>query len=182
MIFRYIILHGGSVVIEPRMAQICLQTPDVFNFKEPEEWPHWKRRFEQFRVALGLKREDAEKQVSTLLYCLGEEAEAVLASTNITDEEWKVYDTVLKKLDDFFKVRGIVIFEQARFNRRNQVQGETAEHIMALYALADNCEYGAMKEELIRDKLVVGIQDDVVSKKLQFISDLTLEKAKKEIR
>ena len=70
---------------EPRMAQIRLQTPDSFNFKEPEEWPRWKRRFEQFQVALGLKGEDAEKQVSTLLYCLGEEAEAVLASTNITD-------------------------------------------------------------------------------------------------
>ena len=39
-----------------------------------------------------------------------------------------------------------------------------------------------MKEELIRDKLVVGIQDDTVSKKLQLISDLTLEQAKKEIR
>ena len=117
IIFRYIILHGGSVVIKPRMAQIRLQTPDAFNFKEPEEWPRWKRRFEQFRVASGLKGEDAEKQVSTLLYCLGEEAEAVLASTNITDEERKVYDTVLKKFDDFFKVRKNVIFERARFNR-----------------------------------------------------------------
>ena len=65
----------------------------------------------------------------------------------------------------------------------NQLQGEMAEqYIMALYALANNCEYGTMKEELIRDKLVVGIHDDALSKKLQLMSDLTLEKAKKEIR
>ena len=53
---------------------------------------------------------------------------------------------------------------------------------MALYALADNCEYGTMKEELIRDRLVVGILDDALSKKLQLMSDLTLEKAKKEVQ
>lgn len=41
----------------------------------------------------------------TLLYCLGEEAEAVLTSTNVEDEERKVYNSVIKKVDDFFKVR-----------------------------------------------------------------------------
>ena len=132
------------------MAQIRLQPPNAFNFREPEEWPRWKRRFEQFRVASGLKGEDPEKQVSTLLYCLGEEAEAVLESTNIKDEERKVYDTVLKKFDDFFKACKNVIYERACFNHQNQLQGETAEqYIMALYTLADNCEYGTMKEELI---------------------------------
>ena len=165
------------------MAQIRLQPPNRFNFREPEEWPRWKRRFEQFRVASGLKTEDPEKQVSTLLYCLGEEAEAVLESTNINDDERKVYDTVLKKFDDFFRIRKNVIYERACFNCRNQLQGETAEqYIMALYALADNCDYGTMKEELIRDRLVVGIVNDELSRKLQLMSALTLEMAKKEIR
>lgn len=90
---------------------------------------------------------------------------------------------VLKKFNHFFKIRKNIIYECARFNHRNQLQGETAEqYIMALYALADNCEYGTMKEELIRDRLVVGILDDALSKKLQLMSDLTLEKAKKEVR
>ena len=39
-----------------------------------------------------------------------------------------------------------------------------------------------MKEELIRDKLVVGIKDTVLTKCLQLDPDLTLEKAKKEVR
>ena len=47
----------------------------------------------------------------------------------------------------FFKIRKNVIYECARFNCRNQLQGETAKQsIMALYSLADNCEYGTMKE------------------------------------
>ena len=86
---------------------------------------------------------------------------------------------MVEKLDDFFKVRKNVIYERARFNRRNQRQGETAEqYIMALYELVENCEYGTMKDEMIRDRLVVGIQDDALSQKLQMDSSLTLETAK----
>lgn len=109
------------------MANIRLQPPDPFNFRCPDEWPRWKRRFEQFRSASGLAQEDQLRQVSTLLYCLGEEAEDVLTSTNITAEERANYASVLAKFDDFFQVRKNVIFERARFNRRNQLEGESAE-------------------------------------------------------
>ena len=101
------------------MAQIRLQPPVPFNFKQPDDWSRWKCRFEQFRLASGLDTDPAVKQVSTLLYCMGEEADVVLASTNITEEAKKVYETVCGKFDDFFKVLRNVIFERARFNRRN---------------------------------------------------------------
>ena len=51
------------------------------------------------------------------------------------------------------------------------------EYIVALYDLAENCDYGAMKEEMIRDCLV-GIQDSALSQKLQLDDKLTLETAK----
>ena len=63
-----------------------LQTPVPFLFNSPDEWPKWKRRFEQYHIALGLAKEDDERQVSTLLYFLGEEADDVLTSMNITAE------------------------------------------------------------------------------------------------
>ncbi len=97
------------------------------------------------------------RQISSLLYCLGEEASDVLASTNITEEDRKKFDVVLKKFDELFRVRHNVIFESARFNQRNQLPGESAEkYISELYHLAENCKYGAMKDELIRNRLVVG--------------------------
>ena len=150
------------------MAQLRLEPPEPFNFRNPDDWPRWKRRFEQFRVASGLASDDAVKQVNTLLYCLGEEAEGVLTSTNATADERKVYDTVVGKFDAFFKVRRNVIFERARFNRRNQLDGETAEqYIMELYRLAESCDYGDLKDEMIRDRLVVGIRDAVLSQQLR---------------
>ena len=123
------------------------------------------------------------KQVNTLLYCVGEEAEAVLTSTNATEEDREVYDTVVAKFDAFFKVRRNVIFERARFNRRSQLVGESAEQfIMELYTLAEHCNYGDMTDEMIRDRLVVGIQDAALSQLLQLDAELTLEKAKKRVR
>lgn len=161
------------------MAQLRLEPPAPFNFRTPDDWPRWKRRFEQFRVASGLVNDDAVKQVNTLLYCVGEEAEAVLTSTNVTEEERKVYDTVVEKFDAFFRVRRNVIFERARFNRRSQLAGESAEQfIMELYTLAKNCNYGEMMDEMIQDWLVVGIQDTALSQLMQLDADLSLKKAK----
>ena len=129
-----------------------LQAPASFTFNSPDEWPKWKRRFEQYQVASGLDKEEDERQVSTLLYCLGEEADDVLTSTNITPENRKKFADAIQKFDEFFKVRKNVIFERARFNQRSQGESETAEQfITSLYSLAEDCEFGVLKEQLIRD-------------------------------
>ena len=168
------------------MAQIRLQPPDPFDFKTPDDWPRWWR-FEQFRSASGLQEASVAKQVNTLLYlvlyCLGEEAESVVTSTNISEEEWKDYAAVLAKFDGFFQVTRNVIFERARFNRRCQLPVESAEqYIVELYNIAEHCNYGTLTSEMIRDRLVVGIQDASFSQRLQLDPELTLEKAKKIVR
>jgi len=71
------------------MASIHFQPPDTFDFRKPDEWLRWRKRFEQFRIASGLSAESEDRQVNTLLYCLGEEADDVLNLTNITDEARK---------------------------------------------------------------------------------------------
>ena len=164
------------------MATIPLKPSEPFNFKTLDDWPRWRRRFEQFRTASGLAEGSAAKQINMLLYCLGEEAESVLTSTNATAEDRENYDAVMEKFDTFFKVHRNVIYERARFNRRTQQPGETAEEfIMALYELADNCEYAAMKDEMIRDLIVVGIRDSSLSERLQVDPELTLEKANQSV-
>ena len=165
------------------MASLRLQPPSPFDFKQPDSWPQWRRRFEQFRLASGLADESEEKQVSTLLYCLGEDAEDRLTSTNISAGDRKKYEAVLNKFDEFFQVRKNIIFERARFNRRSQLPEESAEQfIISLYGLADGCEYGDLKEEMIRDRIVVGIRDKTLSERMQLDAKLTLETAKTLVR
>ena len=128
-----------------------------------------------------LDQESDKRQVSTLLYCLGDSADNVLTSTNIAEEDCKKYNSVLAKFNEFFSVRKNVIFEHAKFNRRNQLSRESAEkYITALYHLIETCDYGNFKEEMLRDQIVVGMRDITLSERLQMDSKLTLEKVKRE--
>ena len=165
------------------MANVQLQTPKNFDLKNPDGWPSWKKQFEQFCIASGLSETDEARQIRMLLYCIGLEAESVLDSMNITPGQRKKYDSVIAKLDWFFQVRKNTIFERAKFNHRCQGEDETAEQfITALFALAENCNYGDLRDELIRDRLVVGIKDTALSEHLQMDPDLTLDKAMKAVR
>ena len=56
------------------------------------------------------------------------------------------------------------------------------QFITSLYTLAEDCAYGELKSEIIRDRIVVGIRDCVLSEKLQLDDKLTLEKAKLYVR
>ncbi|KAL5457377.1 hypothetical protein EMCRGX_G034628 [Ephydatia muelleri] len=95
--------------------------------------------------------------------------EDALTSAGIRSEDRKDYQKVVATLDKFFSVRRNVIFERARFNLRSQQEGESAEEfIMALYSLAEDCDYEEWKEEMIRDRLVVGIRDAALSQQLQW--------------
>lgn len=47
--------------------------------------------------------------------------------------------------------------------------------INKLYRQPEYCHYGTLREELIRDRLVVGVTDDMLRNKLQSELNLTLE-------
>ena len=157
-----LLVHGGSGVMA---ANVALKPPGKFDFKCPDAWPKWKRRFQQYIAATGLDKEEDARKISTLLYCLGEESDDVLTSTNISEEDRKKYNAVVAKFDSFFNVRRNIIYERARFNRRDQLEGESAEqYITCLYSLVETCEYGKFKEEMLRDRLVVGMRCGDVTK------------------
>ncbi len=68
--------------------------------------------------------------------------------------------------------------ERHAFNTREQKNNEdTQTYVAALKILASTCEFGNLKDELIRDRLVCGIGNNNVSKQLLKEANLTLEKA-----
>ena len=70
------------------------------------------------------------------------------------------------------------IYERAVFNQRRQGPDESVEaFVTALHCLAEHCEYQALRDEMIRDRIVVGLKDSKLSEKLQMDPDLTLKKA-----
>ena len=165
------------------MAVFQVSPPERFNFSQPEDWPKWVRRFERFRCASGLNEKDEANQVHTLIYSMGDEADDILSSFRLSDEDSKKYETVLNKFQGYFVKRKNPIFERARFNRRKQEEGEPVdEFIMDLYRLSEHCSYGALHNEMIRDRIVAGLRNAALSEKLQMDPDLDLDKAIKVAR
>lgn len=160
------------------MERFQIPPPPKFDFTRPEEWSKWIKRFERFRIASGLELQAEENQVNTLIYTMGDEAEDIITSLQLTEEEASQYNTVKNKLDAHFVVRRNVIFERAKFNQRQQEQGETVDSfITSLHCLSEHCGYGLLHDEMVRDRLVVGLRDKKLSEQLQLDSALTLEKA-----
>ncbi|XP_067944963.1 uncharacterized protein [Watersipora subatra] len=103
---------------------------------------------------------------------LGEQAEDVVLSRGIEETD---YDSVIDAFNEYFGVRRNLIVERAKFNKLTQGSDSIDVFIHNLYRQAEFCDYRALREELIRDRLVVGITEDKLSEKLQADADLTLD-------
>ena len=114
--------------------------------------------------------------MSTLVYAMGDCADDILATLHL-DETKAMYDEVRTALNGYFDVRHNLIVQRALFNKRHQLAGESVDtFIQDLYRLAEDCEYGSLKDGLFRDRIAVGVVDDL-SDRLQAKADLTLEMA-----
>lgn len=152
--------------------------PEAFNFKQPQEWMKWSRRFERFREASGLASKDQKQQVNTFIYCLGDEADDLITAFKMSDEDMMSYNAVKNKFDEHFKIKKNVIYERAKFFKRYQRENEPVDvFINDLYKLVEHCEFGQLANEMIRDRIVVGVTDGRLSEALQMDSNLTVEKA-----
>ena len=52
----------------------------------------------------------------------------------------------------------------------------------SLTCIAEHCDYKDLHDEMIRDRIVVGLRDAALSEKLQLDSKLTLERAVTKVR
>ncbi|GBO20528.1 Uncharacterized protein K02A2.6 [Araneus ventricosus] len=165
------------------MAALHINPPENFTFTTPCNWSKWKMRFERYRIASGLSTKTGNEQVNSLLYIMGEQAEDIFSSFGLSETEQDDFDIVLKKFNDHFVVKKNTIFECAQFNKRVQLDGESVNtFITALYTLSEHCEYGVLHDELIRDRIVIGIRDKNLNEKLQLVADLTLTKVIERVR
>ena len=91
---------------------------------------------------------------------MGVEGDNIVKLLGISDEEQKKYDVVKQKFQDYFIIKWNVIFKRAKFNLRSQQENEPVEaFITDLFNLAEHCNFGSLREEIIRDRIVVGIRD-----------------------
>ena len=88
------------------------------------------------------------------------------------------FATVVRKFREFCVLRKNVIYERYVFHTRQQQEEEVVDSfVMDLRLKSQTCEFGPLMDSLIRDRLVVGIQDAKLKEKLLRDPKLTLERA-----
>lgn len=134
--------------------------------------------WQNYEIASRCREESKEFRTATLLTCIGQEALEVYDGLAFESEAQKMdIDVILLKLEEFCVGATNEIYERYRFNKRDQEAGESIESYLAsLRSLAKSCNYGELTDSLIRDRIVVGIRENNVRKKLLQENKLTLAK------
>ena len=112
---------------------------------------------------------------------MGNVADDILATLHV-DESTITYTDLPATFDTHFAACNNIILARVEFNRKVQKPREAIDtFIQALHRLAEDCDYGALKDVLIRARTVVGVADDDLSDDLQTRANLTLADAFKSL-
>ena len=146
---------------------------DVLN-----NWSFFRAQWENYEVATGLDGNDEKVRLATLLTVMGRECHQIQRHLHMSAEDGKDTKKVLDALQKHFEPTRNVIYERFVFNDCKQSLCETVDQYIAkLRKLADTCDLGDLRDDLIRDRLVTGTKDLGARARMLREPKLTLNKA-----
>ena len=142
-----------------------------------ENWTSYVLRMKFYFDANGVT--DAGKKKSILLTACGASTFTKVSSLFTTERLDEIgYDDLVAEAKKFYDPKPSVIVSRFQFNSRMRAPGESiASYVAALRKLAEHCSYGDRLNEMIRDRLVCGVNHDTIQTRLLAEKDLTYEKA-----
>ena len=155
------------------------QTLDLNTGNISANWKKLKQMYlkSQLRntVATGISEKEDATRVATLLTVIGNEALDVydmFVQATVGDD--KKIAKVLEKFDEHCKPRKNVTYERYIFFTRAQETSETIDqYVTTLKRLSDTCEFGTLRDTLIKDRIVLGVKNQKIRERLLREPDLT---------
>ena len=153
------------------MASFGFKPPeelDVYASNKAAEWERFKQRFDVYATATSLVDKDDEVQAATFLHLIGSAAHEVSNTFEFDDEEDR---KKLKKLQEKFEAYCVpkknITMERHSLLTRRQRPGESFdEFITDLRSKARYCDFPASADSLIRDCVVLGINDSQLRERM----------------
>ncbi|PAA74746.1 hypothetical protein BOX15_Mlig024279g1 [Macrostomum lignano] len=161
---------------EPKIS-IALPSPFLPSPGQPPlRWENWKAMFDNYMLASGMDKLSDKRKQALLVHCLGTEGQRIyLALQQPLPDTLEATEELLEK---HFATRINVVAERYRFRQRAQRPGESvADYVAALQALSTRCDFGAFKDEMLRDQLVEKTHSDKIRERLLIEEKLTLSTA-----
>ena len=138
----------------------------------------FKRTWNNYEKASGLVSKPSDLRTATLLTCVGSEAMDVFDGFAFDNEEDKEdIEKVIEKFESFCVGKTNLTYERYIFHTCTQGESESFDsYLTKVRKLSKTCNYGALEHELITDRLVLGIRDNGLRKRLLQEDKLTIDK------
>lgn len=151
-----------------------LPEPISFDGNVSEKWKRFRQKFELYLVACsqGKKIKD-EVKIAQLLNLLGDEGLDVYNTFTFNEHEKENFDCLLDKFETYCSPKKNVVFERFKFYKIRQEEGqEFGQFVKNLKLAAKSCEF-LESDNMIRDRIVLGINDRGTQERL--LRDTKLE-------
>ena len=141
-----------------------------------EPWDSYVERFEHYMT---INEIGEEKKVQSFLCLIGGKLYSTLRDLTFPDKPaTKTFEQLSELLNKHLSPKPLQTPERFRFDKRDQKEGETIqEYVAQLRKMSLHCGFNADLKEKLRDRIVCGIRNPNIQKKLLSEKDLTYEKA-----
>ena len=140
-----------------------------------EDWETYVERVSLYLVANDIT--DAAKKRATLSVCGAKTYHTIrdlVAPAKPTDVS---YDDIISQVQEHFNPKPVVTVQRFKFNSRSRQADESvATFVAELRHLAIHCEYGDSLNDVLRDRLICGINDPRIQRRL--LAETTIDFAK----
>jgi hypothetical protein len=155
-----------------------VKPPERMDFTVEDQRATWKRWRRQFMVWLTsteqLEKSDVVK-INLLLTCLGPDGLEVYDTFDAADDA--TLEDVLEEFDRYWEPRSNVTMSRYKFFSSEQGSKSVNEFVTSLKSLAKDCEFGDLRDSLVKDMLVLHCSSDDLRGRLLRETDLTLKRA-----
>ncbi|XP_050449420.1 uncharacterized protein LOC126850445 isoform X1 [Cataglyphis hispanica] len=162
------------------MMETHARAPDPLTISNDmaSNWHSWKEDFIIFMKVTGYINKPNEIRANLLKNRIGKIGiDAIQTMTFENPQDKDDMDILISKLEDFFNPPKNEVVERYQFFTRNKKQNETIEqYISILKEKAKSCNFNDMTNSIIRDKIILGIQDKILRKKFFETKNLDLQK------
>ncbi|PFX23773.1 hypothetical protein AWC38_SpisGene11661 [Stylophora pistillata] len=148
-----------SIMASPFMCNVSLPPKlAVYSGNFSKEWRQWRQVWDAYEEVTDFRNKTSRLRVATFITCIGKEALEIHNGLPLSSGEEK---SDLTKVLELWETHCIgktnIIYENYKFHNRSQEQTESIDtYVTAFQALAETCEFGTLRDHLIRDRIVCG--------------------------
>ena len=162
-----------------------LKPPEYLNLEAPnlaEEWRRWKHSWDIYSLASGVSQKDEKIQCAVFLHVAGPGAQQVNDNFKYNDDQKDKIKPMTEQFDAYCEPRRNETYERYIFHTTVQNKRSFDVFLTDLKVKVKQCGFGDLMDSMIRDQIVLGIDDNSLRERLLREADLTLEQASKHGR